>query len=199
MEGDIMTDYVSTFSDGQVLEADDMNKIRSARTGDVLPIDDTTSNYTDVAGGLGDPTRAWADGEIDNLKMDGNTLSSTSGDINITPLAGNSTIIGSSASFDPSGNLALTSIATDGNAAIKIKSYSGTTDSDAGTSIAHGLTAGNIIAVDGNVLSTGSVYTPFNNLSSPAVAMTWDATNILLVHADASFQGQAYRMIAYYI
>jgi hypothetical protein len=73
--------------DGQELEASELNKMLVARTNSMLPIDDTTRNETDLAGGLGSATKRYTEAHIDNIKIDGNTMSSTDndGDINITP------------------------------------------------------------------------------------------------------------------
>ena len=82
-----MADLPFDYSDGDELPASAINQILASRTGDIKPIDDTTRNYTDGAGGLGDSTYTFADSNVDNIKINGNTISSTNtnGDINIEP------------------------------------------------------------------------------------------------------------------
>ena len=79
-----MVDIPVDFIDGQELEADDLNKIIATRTGDIKPIDDTTREYTDNAGALGSATYRYTEAHIDNIEIDGNTISSTTGDVEIT-------------------------------------------------------------------------------------------------------------------
>jgi hypothetical protein len=88
MEEYIMgTNLPDNFADGQELEASELNKMLVARTNSMLPIDNTTRNETDLAGGLGSATKRYTEAHIDNIKIDGNTMSSTDtdGDINLTP------------------------------------------------------------------------------------------------------------------
>jgi len=88
MEEYIMgTNLPDNFSDGQELEASELNKMLVARSNSMLPIDDTTRNETDLAGGLGSATKRYTEAHIDNIKIDGNTISSTDedGDINLVP------------------------------------------------------------------------------------------------------------------
>ena len=93
------TNLPDNFADGQELEASELNKMLVARSNSMLPIDDTTRNETDLAGGLGSATKRYTEAHIDNLKIDGNTISSTDtdGDITITP--------------DGDGNINLTTVA----------------------------------------------------------------------------------------
>ena len=77
-----MTDIPVPFVDGQELEADDLNKMRSARTGDIKPIDDTTSEYTDNAGALGSATYRYTEAHIGDLTIENNTITSSDGIVN---------------------------------------------------------------------------------------------------------------------
>lgn len=72
-----MTDLPFNLSDGQELPASVLNQMLTARTGDIKPIDDTTREYTDEAGALGSATYRYTEAHIDNIKIDGNTISAT--------------------------------------------------------------------------------------------------------------------------
>jgi len=67
------TNLPDNFSNGTELEASDLNKMLTARTNSMLPIDDTTRNNTDQAGALGSATYAYTDiymkGAIQNAIM----------------------------------------------------------------------------------------------------------------------------------
>jgi hypothetical protein len=94
-----LTDFVTTFVDGQELEAEDMNLIRTNRTGNIKPIDNTSSNYSDDADDLGSSEYNYKDiymkgalknttsgNEIDlNDSGDVSVTTSSNGDINLTP------------------------------------------------------------------------------------------------------------------
>jgi hypothetical protein len=87
MEGIIMTDLPNNFADGDELPASAVNQILAARTGDMAPIDDTTRNYTDESGDLGDATYTWKKIRVGELTFaDGEIgTTTTDGDIAITP------------------------------------------------------------------------------------------------------------------
>ena len=57
-----MTDFVTTFSDGNELTAAEMNLIRSNRTGAMNPINNTSSNWEDNTQDLGASTYRYKDG-----------------------------------------------------------------------------------------------------------------------------------------
>lgn len=58
------------YSTGDILTASDMNKILTARTGDIKPIDNTTRNYADLAGAIGTDAVRFATGSIVTPKVD---------------------------------------------------------------------------------------------------------------------------------
>jgi hypothetical protein len=82
-----MADFVTTFVAGTELTADQMNLIRTNRTGAIKPIDNTTSNYQDNDEDLGSATYRYKTAFVGNLKMLGNTLSSvdTNGNVIVDP------------------------------------------------------------------------------------------------------------------
>jgi hypothetical protein len=129
--------------------------------------------------------------DVDNININGNTISSTdtNGDINITPNGTGEVVI--------NGNITCNSISTDGNDAIKIKTYTGTTSPVPGlTSIAHGLDATKIIFVQGNVHSMPG-YVPFDRGSD--IPYSWDATNVTLAINSDAYRNKTYRMFIGYV
>jgi hypothetical protein len=99
------------------------------------------------------------------------------------------------------GNLDINGFTNLGNGApsIKMKKFTGTTDLDPTTVIAHGLVASKIISVNASILSSPFYYAP-GATYSPGFQydLVWNGTNILLDTVGASLQGDVYTITVIY-
>lgn len=84
------------------------------------------------------------------------------------------------------------------NTKVFTKYFTGTTDADDTTNVAHNLTAVKILAVNAIIQNVGGTYQAFDrNLGATAVAsfsLNYNATNIILGSVGSGMQSQAYRI-----
>jgi hypothetical protein len=89
---------------------------------------------------------------------------------------------------------------TDDAPAIKMKKITGTTDSDATTTVSHGLTRDKILAVDIHISNGGGVNYPPNALSAVADQYRYfiNSAVITMSNVGADLQGQSYWILITY-
>ena len=130
----------------------------------------------------------------DNIKIDGNSITSedTDGDINLVPNGTGEVVI--------PANIAPNSINVGGGGAFKTKLLTANTAAAGSTVIAHGLTYADIVGLTGRVNSSSS-FAVFLNSEGLAngVSTQFDATNSTIFHPHAQYQGQLYRIIIFYV
>lgn len=67
-----MSSLPPAFTNGNVLDASELNLMRGARNGDLTPIDESTNNEIDDALDIGTPTSRWQNGHFSgNVNADG--------------------------------------------------------------------------------------------------------------------------------
>lgn len=75
-----------------------------------------------------------------------------------------------------------------GDAAIKVKKLTGTTDAAAGNTVtvAHGVTLGKIISLSGGVNDGTTLYCPSSPAAADEFSLTADATNVSVTNGAAA-------------
>ena len=83
---------------------------------------------------------------------------------------------------------------------IKMKKFSGTTDSDNNTSVTHGLTASKIISVNAAIQTLNTYYAPGNGFINTTFhyELVWDSTTIQLDNVGTSLQNDPYVITVIY-
>ncbi len=99
---------------------------------------------------------------------------------------------------NPTSTLVANGDVSTGNGAMRWKTLNGTLDADGITTVAHSLDWTKIITVLGNGLDDDTYRYPMG-WDDAAHVIKWDSTNITILSSDNAFDGNAYRLVIYYV